>query len=262
MLYYGPHKLGRLDWISAPSLTALFLPFTKQFYVGRITPDGALHQGLILLSGILSLTLFWTLVLAWRRHSDFTGVSAYLTWMTCLPIGLAFLVSHLYQPVYFTSRFSVLVLPTFLVLIAVAASLMRKKGLRFTFMILIVGVMAAGCVVQGKQLTKPGMAGFAELYRQIGPPDHVVLLPPDSTITASYALGFPLVNAQQQHIQESIEAQGETVVWVGVRRGYLETADPRVRRVFEWLLSLGPKEKLADVDGMEIWQINGRQLGR
>ena len=90
----------------------------------------------------------------------------------------------------------------------------------------------------------------------------MVLLPPDSTITASYALGFPLVNAQQQHIQESIEAQGETVVWVGVRRGYLETADPRVRRVFEWLLSLGPKEKLADVDGMEIWQINGRQLGR
>jgi uncharacterized membrane protein len=260
MRHFGPHKLGRLDWMSAPSLTAMFQPFTKQFYVGKITPDGVLHQPLILLSGILSVALVSTLVLAWRRHSDFTGVSAYLSWITCIPIGLAFLVSHLYRPVYFTSRFPVLVLPTFLVLVAIAATLIQRPWLRSTLVILIVGVMAAGGIVQGKELTKPGMVGFAELYRQVGPPDHVVLLPPDSTITASYALGFPLVNAQQRQIQESIEAQGETVVWVGIRRGYLETADPRVRRVYEWLLSLGPKEKLAEVDGMEIWQINGRQL--
>lgn len=260
--HHGPHKLGRLDWISPPSLAAMFLPFTKQFYVGKLIPSEGSHRALILLSGILSAVIIWTLVLAWRRRSEFTAVSAYLAWMTCVPIALAFLVSHFYRPVYFTSRFPVLVLPTFLVLIAIAATLMQKLWLRLTFVVLVVAVMAAGGVVQGKQLTKPGMAQFAELYRRLGPPDHVVLLPPDSTLTASYALGFPLINSQQQQIQESVDTQGETLIWVGVRKGYLETADPRVRRVYEWLLSLGAHEKLAEVDGMEIWQISSRQLGR
>ena len=259
---HGPHKLGRLDWISAPTATDLLSPFYRQFYVGRMAPREPLHQVLLILAAALSISALVALVSKWSQQGPQRGAAAYLAWMTCVPISLAFLVSHLYRPVYFPGRFPVLVLPTFLVLTAIAAEWMRRLPWRMVFVALVVAVMAVGGAVQAKQQTKPGMARFAELYRQQGPPDHVVLLPPDSTITASYELGFPLVNSQQRQIQSSIDSQDETVIWVGVRQDYLENADPRVRRVYEWLLSLGPSERLAELDRMEIWTIRVRNSSR
>jgi uncharacterized membrane protein len=255
MLTHGPHRLGRLDWLSAPSLPYLLSPFFRQFYTGRMTAEAPGHRLLFLAAAAMSLVALSVLVLTCRRRSPTCRRALYLAWMTCVPLGLVFLASHLYRPVYSVARFPVLVLPTLLALLAFTATSLEGTWMRRSFAGLAMVIMLIASVVQYRQVTKSGLAEFAELYHRLGPPDHVVLLPPDQTITASYVLGFPLVNSNQQQIQDSLAAGRESVIWVGVRDGYLATADPGVHRVHQWLLTLGPSELLASVDHMELWQI-------
>ena len=255
MLTRGPHKLGRLDWLSPPSLPYLLSPFFRQFYTGRMAAEATYHHFLFIGAAVISLVALATVALACRRQSPFCRGAIYLAWMTCAPLGMVFLASHIYRPIYSVARFPVLVIPTFLALLAVAASGLENRWMRRGFAGLALLIMMLASVVQHDQLTKSGMAGFAELYRRLGPPDHVVLLPPDQTITASYALGFPLVNSNQQRIQDSLVGSRQSVIWVGVKDGYLATADPNVRRVHEWLLGLGRSEHLETVDNMELLQI-------
>ena len=181
---------------------------------------------------------------------------AYPAWLLFGPVVLAVAISYLYHPVYYPPRFSLLVLAPFLVLTGQALEQLDRTRTRRLAAAALGLLMASATVVQTSVVSRRGMYDFATLWEDAGPPSAVVFFPAFKAKEASHYVGLKIRSARRSRIEEIVESGVPAVVWVCVHRGYgggSQNADELYR---EWLLDLGPVEKIATVDNIRVFTVS------
>ena len=138
--------------------------------------------------------------------------------MTVLPVAWVAVLSRIVQPVYARDRFSLLVLPPFLALVAVGLARMRPRTALAVGATVAV-VMLSGTVIQHRAEKRTDWHGFARVWKEHGPPDHVVHFPEQNALPAARALGARVHSLTHDELEEALadgRLEGRTIWMIHV----------------------------------------------
>jgi hypothetical protein len=186
----------------------------------------------------------------------------YPAWLALAPLALVVAASHVVHPIYRGPKFDSLILPGFLVLLAVTACQLPRPLWRSATAAAFGALMLAATVAQHRQLTKQGLVEFASYYRQVEAPDFVAFFPSYHSVTASYLLGPRLGNARATEIVEGLRGERPSTIWVASAAGFDAVVTPEQRRFRDWLLELGPHGDPIFLSGLEITPVRAAPLPR
>ncbi|HUT23072.1 MAG TPA: hypothetical protein VM492_01880, partial [Sumerlaeia bacterium] len=160
-----------------------------------------------------------------------------------------------YHPLYVAERFSLFVLPPFLILASIACLSLASR-LRARLAVALLGaVMLAATLVQERTAEKSDWRAFAKIWREEGPPALVVFFPSFYERAASYYLGRQVRSAPRSAVETLLPQLGGEEVWVYFAKDYVE------REYFGWLLSLGEKRSESLPAGLELVRIRIPRAG-
>ncbi len=261
----APFNVAAVGWIPSPSLLDPLGLVTRDLVWGRAawSPSGWR------VATALSVAVLGVVVAALVRgvgpgESDRARLAGavHATWLLLAPVALALLVSWWVMPVLFRPRFSLLVLPPFLALLALASDGLARRWARAALAAALVAMMGAATVSQAVTVEKQGLAGFAALWREEGPPDDVLFYPRWNRRVAGYYLGQPVHNVPARPQLEAALRTGQgRRVWVVRIADYSLAAEPAAEReLCAWVLGLGPQRRLAAVDNVEVVEVLARPL--
>jgi len=172
-----------------------------------------------------------------------------------LPLLLVAIAGRVYHPLYVAERFSLFVLPPFLVLASIACLSLASR-LRARIAAALIGiVMLAATLVQERTVEKSDWRAFARIWREEGPPALVVFFPSFYERAASYYLGRQVRSAPRSAVETLLPQLGGEEVWVYSAKDYVE------REYFEWLASLGEKRSESLPAGLELVRIRIPRAG-
>lgn len=260
-----------LGWIQPQTIASGFQFLVDQFFLAFC--GGQLGDARKFVSSLAWVLVFFVVVSAVfysaKHLTSFAGKwrpvprgldRVFLLWLTVGPVFLALLVSRMSNPIYYPSRFSLLVLSPFLILSAVECNQLGSKvrgNIAFGFIFLL---MAVGSWCQAVTITKSGMADFTELWLREGPPDAAVFSPGHNRVMASYYTGQVIRPATQSSIEGKLREEPLTV-WV--------CASPRapalndgVGQLAEWAIGLGAHQELGTFDGVLVTEVVADQVPR
>lgn len=172
-----------------------------------------------------------------------TGV-VYLLWLLFGPVlvaGLAHLANH---PVFWRSKFSMLILPPFLILSAIACGGFRRRWMTVLATAALGGIMLWGTVVQQRTYQKIVWRVFPRVWREKGPPAGAVFFPPGLEICANRYLETPIVSPNRATVEYFLPKVEKAEIWIcfwwrldfGSRGTSFD--------YYQWLLSLGPVRQI------------------
>jgi len=232
------------DWMKLPPASDYFSFLGREFFWGYVwkVHDRWWWPTMILPAFVLGICL-WRL---WpRRSTDFAALRepqplgiAYGVWLLAAPVLLAALASLLYRPIYYRPRFSLLVLPPFLALAAIAFASLRHRAAAGLGMAALGAMMLAGTAVQQQTIQKMDWRGFARVWREQGPPAQVVFFPWYFEKPAGYYLkGLP-APATRESLEKTLAPLRGQEIWICAEKGYdfkrIGEAD-----FYRWLTALG-----------------------
>jgi uncharacterized membrane protein len=181
---------------------------------------------------------------------------AYPAWLLFGPIILAVAVSHLYHPVFYPPRFSILVLAPFLVLTGQALERHNRTRTKWLAAVALGMLMASATVVQTSVVSRRGMYEFASLWDSAGPPSAAVFFPAFKAKEASHYVGSKIRSARRPRIEEIVESGVPSVIWVCVHRGHGRGSQNVDEPYLRWLVGLGPVEKIATADNLDVFVVS------
>lgn len=250
----GLYSKQILGWIPRPRAGDLVVFLWHDFVSAPVAPPRARAAVTAIGIGVVALAAA-VLAVAAARRSSMRAPVLFLSWMLLGPPALALLASLVLEPVYFRPRFTIMVLPYFALLAALAATALRRRTVGFGMVGLAVAAMSYATAEQYSSIIKVGMSGFAELYRQSDPPDLVAFFPHRLETLASYYVGHQLLDASPGRVKRVLRRAGRGTLWVAVSPRSATKRTARERERLEWLQSLGPSRQIAEVDHVRVWEI-------
>jgi hypothetical protein len=181
---------------------------------------------------------------------------AFPAWLLSAPVILAVITSRLYHPVYYAPRFSILVVAPFLVILGQAIEQLHRPFSRRLAVLLVGLLMASATIVQTTVVSRRGMYDFAALWESSGPPTAAVFFPSFKAKEASHYVGTRIRSARRAQIEEIAASGMPSVIWVCVHRGAGWRPGAADQEYRTWLLGLGPLEKVATVDNLDVVSVS------
>ena len=258
-----------LSWIPPASLSTAWAVYARDIFWGRPgLPSRWWPAAELASAAILAVTAGLLLVRARLRESDAgpspshgTG-AAFLAWMALAPAALALLISDLYHPVLYHPRFSELMVPPVIALIAVAATTSARRVAAITLIAAVVAVELGAAGLQYGYLEKAGMRGFVKVWRHDGPPEAVYFYPRWNRRVAHYYLHRRMPVPSRAELERRLREDRPVTIWVCTNIGYRPDVPAGEKQVRDWLLSLGPSREIARVDRMSVVEVQARPVAR
>lgn len=233
----GLYSADILGWMPMPHLQDFSVFLAKDFFFGpaRLTEN----IWMVIISSVLIIA---TLSIACRlffRNSSLRSCVLFHGWMLFTPVLLAVIASHVYHPVYYHKKFSILVSSPLLILCALTweyAGNSKWQG-RVWYLILCF-IMLCGSFFQYQVITKPRMREFARIYNDKGTPDFMVFSPSYEARTASYYLKKKIKNPTREEIEEGLRSDRMLSIWIITDLFYRGKMSTKDRKMYEWLIGL------------------------
>lgn len=260
---------SRLAWIPPASFSTVWAVYARDVLWGRPGLPSRWWPAAQLASVAILVLTAGLLIVRARRRQENLGVSAtlsagagFLAWMPLAPVALAVVISDLYHPVLYHPRFSELVVPPVIALIAVAATTSTR---RVAAMILVAAAVTVQLVATGLQyghLEKAGMRGFVKVWSHEGPPQAVYFYPRWNRRVAHYYLHRRMPVLSRTRLERRLRRDRPVTIWVCTNIGYRPDVPGSERQEHDWLLSLGPSREIAEVDRMSVVAVRAQPLAR
>ena len=221
-------------WLKAVPIVRYFEPMGFELMWGRVDHLSIAWwpKTLVLSLSLVALAL-WQ---AWRaRPTDAArpdeagaGAVAYLLWMMAGPVLLAAIVSAAYHPIFFRSRFAILVLPPFIVLAAVACATLRHRAAAAAAVVLLAAFLLNATIAEYRTLQKPDWRGFVETWQERQPRRTLLFFPPWSQLPLFHYLNDVIVSPTAAQFEREIPRLAGQEIWVCLPYGYDEIAFERL----------------------------------
>jgi len=161
---------------------------------------------------------------------------AFVAWLVVAPLLLTALVGWAWETVYFRPRYSVLVLPGFLALLAYACTCLPSRALASAAALLCVGVMGAGSIAQHLTPQKRAWRETASHWPEGSAPGFYVIFPPEHQRALAHYLDGRIRHTPRAVLERLMPLPEGTVIWVG---SWPEGPGPGHRDDLRWLQGLG-----------------------
>lgn len=258
-----------LSWIPPASLSTVWAVYGHDILWGRPGLPSRWWPAAHLASfAIVVLTAALLIVRAPRRVANAGALAsrgagaAFLAWMALAPVALAVVISHLYYPVLYHPRFSELMVPPVIALIAVAATTSLPRVGAVTLIVAVVAVQLGATGLQYVYLEKAGMRHFARTWRRDGPPEAIYFYPRWNRRVAHYYLHRRMPVLSRSRLQELLREGRPVTIWVCSNIGYQPDVPSGERSERDRLTSLGPSREIARVDRMSVVEVRAQPLPR
>jgi hypothetical protein len=233
-----------LGWIDSPKATDFFSFLGGEFFWGQ-TWAAYPNRWMATIGLPVAILLFgaWRV---WRSPRGGESVHSrrvrfgFLAWLLFGPVVLMAVAVVVYHPIFWRPRFSMLVLPPFLALIAFACSSLSTRTRQWLAVAPLVLVMAAGTWTQRQVYHTPNWRLFVRIWKAKGPPARVVFLPITFQFCASRYLSKRVLSAPEAEIKASLPSLQGAEIWIVTHEANPD-AESSLRN---WLLSLGRPRRI------------------
>lgn len=246
-------------WIPVPGLADLGELFFRRLPWGHVPLPGA-WRWVAMGAAAAGIMTAGAVVCRSRRGSGCPA--AVPTWLAVAPVLGAWVVSRAWHSVLYPPRFAELVLPFALAALAVGIEAVPRRALAVALAAATAGAFVAADVVQFVTPQKVGMAGFARLWHEAGPPDAVYFYPRWNRRVAGYYLGFPVDVPPRRELERRLRGDRPLRVWVCTVLGYTPDEPRGGAEERAWVLGLGPHREIARLDGMTVVEVQAQPAPR
>lgn len=257
-------------WMPVPRAADVYKLLADEFVWGHTTLDASrasiprlasLRPLLAFLSAacVLAPIAAFGLCMAGRRRVLRWRPLLYYMWMTMAPVMLCFAVSRFWQPIYYRPRFSVFVLPCYIVVCAALFGAISKNRLRLLPPVIFAAVTFFGTLLQTASRDKKDIRSAARYCAATLPEGaRLVFAPFFDRVTYEYyaGTGAPVITEREIREAQSNPLAPEIRMFDCGERD--EDTDPRTL----WLRSLRPRETVARFHRVRIDRITmNREIG-
>jgi 4-amino-4-deoxy-L-arabinose transferase-like glycosyltransferase len=226
-----------LDWMPVPVWSDYFSFLGREFFWGRARK---IHDAWWLLTLALPLAVmaggWWSAQGTRRRDSDGKGLALlYLAGLIAASLVVTAVVGSTYQVIYFRPRYSVLLLPYFLVILAAACGAMRNPTWMRASVVACAGLMLLGTVAQQSTPQKRAWRETAESWPESAPSFYVIL-PVQHQRPLSYYLGGRVRHTPREVLERLAPLPEGAHIWVAT---WPEGPGPGGKEYLEWLEGVG-----------------------
>ncbi len=230
-----------LGWMPFPGFTDYFSFIGREFFWGHAW---SVHEQWWIATLFLPLCIFVAGVLRRRLAGSREEAAAaiHLLGHMVLPLLVCAIVSMSYQVVYYRPRYSIFVLPYFLIGLAMACRALgarRWVNLAATAVILL---MATGVVVQERTPQKRAWRQTADSWPQGDAPAFYVVLPVEHQRPLAHYLGGRIRHTPRHVLERLLPLPEGALIWVANWPEPLSAQDAAYR---DWLARVGPARNQA-----------------
>jgi len=163
----------------------------------------------------------------------------YPLWLLFGPVLIAMIITRIYYPVYFPRRFSLFILPQFLILAGIACCSFRKKIMTWLFTSIICAVMFAGTIAQYFTNQKIDWREFAKVWKEEPRPAKIVFFPYYLWMTADYYTKGHILSASKEELEKLLPYLADSEIWVCWDKDYTYRSWKGEFEYYHWLNALG-----------------------
>jgi len=245
-----------LAWMTPPTTQDYYSFLGREFFWGQVmqvwggwqppSPHGWWWQPTMVLPLAVFAVCLWHLFespasdASQARQRGGLGI-IYLFWLMAGPLILVVLTNHYYHPLYFRSRFALFLLPSFLILSAMACATFRNRRMTWLAAAVLGGVMLAGSGIMLHTREKLDWRGFVQAWQKRQPAPAAVFFPRGIEVVGAYYLKHPYVSPTKSDIEKLLPQLEGSDLWVCSVPGYTFFMwDWQTEfDYYQWLLCLG-----------------------
>jgi 4-amino-4-deoxy-L-arabinose transferase-like glycosyltransferase len=232
------HDVG-LDWMPVPTFVDYVSFVGREYFFGRAHK---LHEQWWMLAALLPVGIIG---IAGLRHfgtasRQSVAASLQLVGLVVLPLLLCVIVGALGQGIYYRPRFSVLLLPYFLIGLAMACHHLGSRRVVVGAAGLVAALMVLGTVAQERSPQKRAWRETANHWPVGEAPAFYVVLPVQHQRPLSHYLDGRIRHTPQDVLERLGPLPQGALIWVAAWPDALAPVDAAYR---EWLKSVGPARR-------------------
>jgi len=229
------HEAG-LDWRPYPGFVDYISFVGREFFWGRAFK---VHDQWWMPTALLPLCIF--AAAGARRFQakerEVPSAAIHLLGQMALPLLVSAIVCASYQIVYYRPRYSIFLLPYFLIGLAMACRALGSRRWVSLAATAVVGLMALGTVVQERTPQKRAWRETAEAWPQVEAPAFYVVLPAQHQRPLTHYLGGRIRHTPRHVLERLVPLPKGAVVWVANWPEPMTQSDAAYR---DWLKTVGP----------------------
>lgn len=226
-----------LDWMPFPGVVDYFSFVGREFFWGRTLKIHQYAQWWVS-TALLPLCIFAAAIYLHARRSKRSGYdgAVHLFGNIAFPLLVCAVVCAHYQVVYYRPRYSIFLLPYFLIALAMACRGLGSSRATHLAALAVTCVMTVGTVVQERTPQKHAWRETAEAWPATDAPAFYVVLPAQHQRPLRHYLG-DRIRHTPRHVLERLGSLPEgAVIWVANWPDPLEPSDAAYR---DWLKGIG-----------------------
>jgi hypothetical protein len=228
------------SYMPFPGFVDYFSFVGREFFWGRsITLHQHAHWWIP--TALLPLGIFaWAIYLAVREkaHSGRDAALQLLGYVV-LPLFVRAVVCASYQVIYYRPRYSVFLLPYFLIGLAMACRGLGSRRATHAAAFAVIALMLAGSAVQEQTSQKKAWRETAEGWPEFDPPAFYVVLPAEHQRPLGHYLGGRIRHTPRHVLERLGPLPKGALVWVANWPDPLKPSDAAYR---DWLKTVGPAQ--------------------
>ena len=256
----------RLAWMRAHSLHDIYSFLFSEYFWGELSWSGRIPLWPLLL--VISLVIVLSVILIRTAVRNRYGTNTGLLFgipkrtqillcssMLASPVILIGLTGLLYHPIYYKPRFTLFVLPYFLILCAIGCFSLSYRSIRYGFILFISGSMFFGSVKQLQHTSKTSIREISKLWKQKGPADYIEFFPGGYEMLAAYYFDRPRGRIPRDRLLGMLQQGDEVLIWVCRHQDFKPDLQGSEQEYLRWLESLGPSKQIGTADLMLVEEI-------
>jgi 4-amino-4-deoxy-L-arabinose transferase-like glycosyltransferase len=229
------HEVG-LDWMPFPGFADYFSFVGREFFWGRAHK---VHEQWWIPTALLPMCIFAAATYRRFRERSREGTAAaiHLLGHVAFPLLVCAILCASYQVVYYRPRYSIFLLPYFLIGLAMACQALGSRRSVNLAAAAVTTLMALGAVVQEQTPQKRAWRETADGWPQLEAPAFYVVLPAQHQRPLAHYLGSRIRHTPRHILERLVPLPEGAVVWVATWPEPLAPSDAAYR---DWLKSVGP----------------------
>ncbi len=238
------YNVERLSWIGTPEITGLFSFLGKECMWGQVVHVHYFWWVPTLLVPVALLVIAIFRVFQHSGKEDSTrqlsgkGI-VFLLVMLFAPVVLAFLVSIIYEPVYYRQRFSLFTLAPFLALAGISISSFKRRTLILLTFIPVAALMVAGSIIQYRTAQKEDWKAFKRAWDEHAPPARTVFFPHHYLAAARHNVSEDIYHANRVTLERDLPRLQGKKIWIIKALGQDLHGWDETSLFYNWLYTLG-----------------------
>ena len=234
-----------VGWMTTPGWFEFFQFLGREIYVSRTgAAAGWFVNWLWIIPAVLFVAGFRFVIKndhAGDENHSSMGMYLLLT-MLFLPVFLAIGISHVYHPIFSSSRFSMFVLPYFVMLMAIGCARISKIWIRRIILIMLSSLWLFLTDWQYQKIEKENWKKLVAQWPQTAWPTHIVLFPETYKIPFDYYFADRFKPSSRGTIEKVLPFMNGAEVWVVSLQTYGFNAWSGQKEYYQWLQKLGEVE--------------------